>query len=108
MTAVTSGQSFDDFPSLSRWLSRARSVRMLGEHPSPDAAARLNTLLQLEHLSTYAVVRKRAAAGELRLHAWYYDIGTSELFEWDDPLGGFQRLTTERIRQIEEEHRQGT
>ena len=104
MNAITSGMSFDDFPSLSRWLLRARSVRMLGERPSPDAAARLNTLLQVEHLATYAVVRKRAAAGELRLHAWYYDIGTSELFEWDEQLGEFQRLTTERTRQMEEKH----
>jgi len=104
MGAITSGKSFDELPSLSRWLSRARSVHMLRERPTPDAAARLNTLLQVKHLATYAVVRKRAAEGGLRLHAWYYDIGTSELFEWDEQLGEFQLLTTERIRQMEAEH----
>lgn len=83
MKALLSGIP-SDFPSLMQWLASARSVRVLGECPSPDTAAQLNALLQLEHLLSYPVVRSRVAAGLIHLHGWYYDIKSNQIFEWND------------------------
>jgi carbonic anhydrase len=73
-------------PSLRAWLSDA-SVRRLCDHTpasvADDDVARMNTLLQLEHLRTYEIVRQREATGELRLRAWFFNVGTGDLEMFD-------------------------
>ena len=72
--------------SLRAWLSDA-SARKLCDHTpasvADDDVARMNTLLQLEHLRTYDIVRQREAAGELRLRAWFFDIGSGDIEMFD-------------------------
>lgn len=86
-------------PSLERWLADSRSVRRLRESATPEEAAQLNALLQLENLSTYPVVRQKLAAGTLHLHAWYYDIGSNQLQEWAASDGRFAPVSSARILQ---------
>jgi len=60
-----------------------------------DDAARAVTVRQLENLMSYPLVRARHASGELQLHAWFYDLGKVELFEWDVRRQAFNVLGAE-------------
>jgi len=78
------------FPSLAKWLGNAAPVReRLGAALTPDDAARANALVQLENLATYPVIASRLAAGTLRLHAWFFDIRSSDLYEWNEEEADF-------------------
>lgn len=60
-----------------------------------DDAARAVTVRQLENLLSYPLVRAKHEAGELQLHAWFYDLGEVELFEWDATRKAFSMLGAE-------------
>lgn len=78
------------FPSLAKWLSNAAPVReRLGQSQNHDDAARANALVQVENLATYPVIAARLAAGTLRLHAWFFDIRSSNLYEWNESKSDF-------------------
>ena len=57
-----------------------------------DEAARAVTVRQVENLLSYPLVRDKHQAGELELHAWFYDLGQVELFEWDGARKAFSVL----------------
>jgi len=68
--------------SLRAWLSDTSSRKLcrdMPQHVHDDDVARANAVLQVDHLRSYAIVREREARGELRLWAWFFDIGTGEL-----------------------------
>lgn len=94
MKAIIAGKP-TGLPSVDQWLANARSVRLLGSHPTPEDAARFNALRQLEHISTYPVVREKLASGEIQLHAWFFDIRRGQLHGWDDDKESFVVLTGE-------------
>ena len=60
-----------------------------------DDAARAVTVRQLDNLLSYPLVRARHASGELQIHAWFYDLGKVELFEWDVRRQAFNVLGAE-------------
>ncbi|RMI43268.1 carbonic anhydrase [Streptomyces triticirhizae] len=79
-------------PAMRRWLAIGRSkvacdtaAGRLAAGPlnevAWDRASRAHLVTQLTHLSEYPEVRHRRAAGELRLHAWFYTAkGTVEVY----------------------------
>lgn len=75
---------------LQRWLAPAsRAVELWRERgpldasfPDHDQVSQISTLQQLENLATHDHVRARVAAGELRLHAWWFDIPTARLLAY--------------------------
>ncbi|HEU4405713.1 MAG TPA: bifunctional SulP family inorganic anion transporter/carbonic anhydrase [Polyangiaceae bacterium] len=83
--------------SLRSWLQLTRA-RELFASAEPGAAvddlARRNARAQLDHLMTYPVVAAKVRAGELALHAWFFDIGSGDVEAWSDvdrrwaPLAG--------------------
>ncbi len=75
----------DQFPSLKAWLQQAQSIRdQLPSDASVKQAAELNAVLQVENLKTYPLIREQLKAGKIRVHSWYYNIGDSELEEWNE------------------------
>jgi carbonic anhydrase len=71
--------------SLQAWLVANEAYQMVSGLPrdlAPDDTARLNALLQLEHVQSYPVVRAPLAAGTLRVFAWFFDVATGEIEEW--------------------------
>jgi carbonic anhydrase len=71
-------------PSVHRWLKEAQPIlERLPADSSAEEAAMLSARVQLENALTYPVLREKVEAGEVRLHAWFYDVGRSELLEWD-------------------------
>ncbi len=75
----------EQYPSLKAWLQQAQGIRdQLPEHASIKQAAELNAVLQMANLKTYPLIQERIKSGQLRVHSWYYNIGDSELEEWDE------------------------
>jgi carbonic anhydrase len=87
VNAVKSGQVSDELPTLKRWLAQIPAAS--GDLSEHDDAARAVTVRQLENLRQFPLVRERLEKGELALHAWFYDVGQAELFEWDEVKQAF-------------------
>lgn len=104
MKAVVAHGEEPDMPNLRKWLAHAEpAARHFSRGASFDAmskphdrVSRLNVLLQLEHLASYDMVRVRIAGGALRLHGWWFDIGSGSMYAYDDARGRFD-LVDRRI-----------
>lgn len=85
--------------SLSRWLSHGTSALDRHAHapaqtqpPSTtphNALARTNVVEQVERLLTYPSVQRAVAAGELRLHGWFFDLKRAKITVWDQATESF-------------------
>ena len=84
-------------PAVGRWLGHAeevlRTVREKYGHLDGDrllsAAVRENVLVQVEHLRNLPAVASRLTRGDLRVHAWVYQIDSGEIFAFDGDLKQF-------------------
>ncbi|WP_373048009.1 SulP family inorganic anion transporter [Vulgatibacter sp.] len=93
MNAVLRPPEKGAMPSVERWLEQAHGLlARLPPDATAEEAAQLNARLQLENAAAYAVLRRKVEAGEVRLHAWFYDVGHAELREWDDAVGAYVPL----------------
>jgi carbonic anhydrase len=80
-------------PSVHRWLKEAwPMLERLPAESTAEEAAMLSARVQLENALTYPLLREKVEAGEVRLHAWFYDVGRSELLEWDADSGRYLPL----------------
>ncbi len=99
--ALVRGADLSGLPEVGGWLELARpGLAPLLDGPSAASgdralteAVRRHVTAQLASLHGYPVVRDRVAAGELRLHGWFYRIDTGEVEELAAdgafrPLGG--------------------
>ncbi|WP_437646330.1 bifunctional SulP family inorganic anion transporter/carbonic anhydrase [Sorangium sp. So ce362] len=95
--AAKSGHVPDELPTLKRWLVEIPAASGdLSGHADVDDAARAATVRQLDNLRQFPLVRERLASGEIELHAWFYDVGQAELFEWDEAKGAFAVMAGRR------------
>ncbi len=96
ISALKSAHLPAELATLHTWAHHAASAA--GEVESfetADEAARAVTVRQIDNLLSYPLVRAKHEAGELQLHAWFYDLGEVELFEWDSARRAFSMLGTE-------------
>jgi carbonic anhydrase len=91
----------DEMPHLRDWLKLAAPVldtlnkdyAHLQDHAARcSAAMEENVLFGLDNLRSYLCVQKRLAQGDLRLHAWFFEIATAELFAYDPETRQFSPL----------------
>lgn len=66
-----------------------------------------NILLQMEHLKTHPSVKTRLAEGKLKIHGWYYEIETGEVYVYNPQKKSFvsfeqtvQELALEKLNHI--------
>lgn len=98
MSALLSNQLPENAPHLEAWLRSGRvpleeAARDLHfrEGLSPvNRLSQANVLRQLDHLRSYPPVREREAAGTLKLHAWWFDIGEAEVLAHDAARRSFE------------------
>ena len=91
--AVRSGHVPEELSSLKRWLAEIQhAAGDLSGYDDPGDAARAVTVRQLDNLLQFPLVRERLEKGELELHAWFYDVGQAELFEWERDKQAFTVL----------------
>lgn len=81
----------DQMPLVCDWLRHAEATRQIirenygnceGEDILEIAVAE-NVLTQIDNLRTYPAVRAKLNHGQLRLHAWVYEIETGEVYAYD-------------------------
>lgn len=58
--------------------------------------SKYNVIQQLQHLKTHPAVAKRIAEGSLRLHGWWFELTTANVYELNDN-GEFQLMDEEYI-----------
>ncbi|NTX08489.1 carbonic anhydrase [Myxococcus sp. CA051A] len=101
MKALLAGGQVPGAPNLQRWLEHGQqALRTLKEGttvgeglPEYDRLSQLNVLQQLQHVSSYPVVKERIAAGKLRLHGWWFDIANAQVHVWRPTHGRFIPMT---------------
>jgi len=86
--ALCGGRDKVTTPALGNWLRHGeqacervrRAGRSLVSAEDRDEVSRQNTLLQLEHLTTYPEVARRLQSGGLMLHGLWFDIRNSDVY----------------------------
>jgi carbonic anhydrase len=101
MKALLRPQSTTGMPTVTSWLTNARSALMVAEAHSvpgeqPDVILRRvteqNVLMQIAHLKTHPAVAAAIAQGRLTISGWVYDIGAGEVCISNDGSGTFEPL----------------
>ena len=100
--AATTRQVPENLLSLRGWLTTTSvaAAGNLAAMTDVDEAARLITVRQLDNLHCFPVIAARLAGGDLLLHAWFYDVGKAELFEWQEARKEFVVLSAIDPEQI--------
>lgn len=90
MRALVKGRESVPFPHLRSWLRHGdfpcEKVQYFPQGVSLKAHDQLscsNVLKQLEHLRTFPEVNERVEAGRLRLHAWWFEIESANIYAFD-------------------------
>lgn len=101
MKALAAPDSLDGLPNVAAWLRHAEAARHVVAHAYQDAVdeeakvralALENVAAQLGHLRTHPAVAARIASGRVRLHGWFFDIGSGEVLALDGDIGRFVPL----------------
>lgn len=99
MKAVLEPSSLERMPTVKSWLRHAEVARTVVEENcgcANESTLRIlteeNVLAQLEHLRTHPSVAARLASGQLFIHGWLYNIGTSEIRAYDAARGEFRLI----------------
>jgi carbonic anhydrase len=83
--------------TLQRWLAPATRAVELWRERGPldpsfadhDQLSQVSTLHQLDNLRTHEHVRARLDAGNVRLHAWWFDIPSGQLLAYSKAAGRY-------------------
>ena len=78
-------------PNLRQWTRHGREAkRQLDEGKKfdnslslQDQLSQLNVVVQLENLKTYPQVKKRFEKGDIRLHGWWFDITSGNVYNFE-------------------------
>lgn len=108
MQALVSGREKIPSPNLREWLRHGDvALTRLSSQDSSLAPhnrlSQINVLQQIEHLKTYPVVRDRIAENKLRLHAWWFDLHTADVYAFDAERKEFSLFNDEMAKRIIEE-----
>ena len=100
MKALVHPETMAHLPAVKTWCGHAEATRRIVEQKyrglSPlelaVAATEENVLVQMNNLSTHPSVAARLASAELRIFGWYYDIGSGQIYQFDQRQGRFAQL----------------
>jgi len=95
--------------SLNYWLS-------FGQDPhsceSVERFAKENVLKQIEHLKTYPIIKEKMDQGLLKLWGWYFDVGTGDVFAYEEEVQSFLLIDSiegeyilSRLKSLHEKHK---
>ena len=98
MCAMIAGREKLTAPNLKKWLQYAdRALERLKGEPDwhtelepQNRLSKINVLEQIENLKAYPQVASRLAAGDLRLHGWWFDIAQAEVYEYVPEIHRFE------------------
>ena len=87
-------------PALARHRGGPVAITHKQELPEHDRLALANVLAQLDHLRTHPFIKERVDQGKLRLHGWWFDISTADVYAYEPDEKAFlviDEAETERI-----------
>lgn len=78
-------------PSLNAWLEYAassyerfkNSVSKTNDLSPCNLLSRINVLQQLDNLKTYPLVMERLQSNKLRIHGWWFDLATANVYHYN-------------------------
>jgi carbonic anhydrase len=93
--------AFLGMPHLKEWVDIAEPVRQIVDRYYQEASGEMkeritekeNVLAQIRNIEAYPFVGKALEAGTLKLHGWYYDIGTGRIFSYNPENDEFESLS---------------
>lgn len=97
MKAVLDPTGLDELPAVKDWLTYAEATRRvmktrykdLPENEKLATCIEENVLVQIENLRTHPSVLAALTRGEMRLHAWVYEIESGKVMAFDDNAGQY-------------------
>lgn len=97
MNALLQGRDAVEPFHLRSWLRHGEdALAKLERNEAPDLSlprhnqlSQLNVLQQLRNLATYPLVRDRMDAGRLRLHGWWFELKTADVYSYEESQGRF-------------------
>lgn len=100
MSAVLDPASLDRLPATRQWLIYADATRRLvedhyakaTEEERLEACVEENVLVQIENLRTHPSVLAALSRGQVKLHAWVYEIETGQVMTFDQAEGQYRPL----------------
>jgi carbonic anhydrase len=60
--------------------------------PATTRLSQINVVVQLEHLTTYSIVRERVAKGVLCLAGWWFDVATGDMYSYEPGSRSFELI----------------
>ncbi len=92
MRALAGDRKKVEPPNLRNWLRHGdAAVDQLQGGLAPDLQitehnqlSQLNVLLQMEHVKSYPVVKKRIKEGSLGVHGWWFDIAKADVYAYEE------------------------
>ncbi|MBM3196113.1 MAG: carbonic anhydrase [Chlamydiae bacterium] len=95
--------------SLNYWLSFGQDPRSC---ESVERLAKENVLKQIEHLKTYPIIKEKMDQGLLKLWGWYFDVGTGDVFAYEEEVQSFLLIDSiegeyilSRLKSLHEKHK---
>lgn len=96
MHAILEGREKVSAPNLKAWLRHAEPAlqRRIDEGNSTQLSAvnrlsQANVLQQIEHLLSYPMLRKRVEEGRLKLHGWWFELSTANVYAYSESAKRF-------------------
>ena len=65
-----------------------------------NKVSQINVLVQIEHVKTYPNIQERLNAGTLRIHGWWFDIKTADVYSFNTEKNGFVILDEEEADRL--------
>lgn len=105
MRALIDGREKVVPPHLRSWLrhGEASLSRLTGSKKEPNQhniLSQLNILQQLDHLMSYPIVSERVLSGRLKLHAWWFELTTANVYSYDEETKKFILIDEQAAQKI--------
>jgi carbonic anhydrase len=108
MNAMLNGREKLEQKYLRSWLRYAdpsyekfKSGFKINPNLSPcNQLSQINVLQQLEHLKTYSIVQKHLCDGSLRIHGWWFDLATGDVYHYKNDSKKFVILDDKELEKL--------
>lgn len=80
-------------PELAYWINQIKSQLANARAFETNELARMNAVNQLNTLRQYPLVQEKISAQQLNLHAWFYDVEKSTVYDWRQDEMEFMSMT---------------
>lgn len=90
MQFILNSEHEEKFPFLKSWLKNAipsyeryKNSTVKSSLSEVNNLSQINVLQQIEHLKTYPWIQERLERKEIRLHGWWFDLETADVYYYD-------------------------